>query len=96
LSSVKLAGRSEVTVVWAKALPPENANVVSRTAAMEAANRCEDIMTYLARVPQNRRPALWQTFARTLEVTRQNRPGSSCGIVHRSGNKNRHEGERSA
>src|SRR4026209_2392308 len=53
LSSVKLAGRSEVTVVWANALPAENANVEMRAATTEAAKRCEDIMTYLARMPQN-------------------------------------------
>jgi hypothetical protein len=50
---VKLAGRSDVTVVWATALPAENANVEMRAATTEAAKRCEDIMTYLARLPQN-------------------------------------------
>ena len=53
LSSVKLAGRSDVTVVWANALPAEKANVEMKTATREAAKRCGDIMTYLARMPQN-------------------------------------------
>jgi hypothetical protein len=67
-----------------------------RAATSEAAKRCEDIMTYLARMPQNRRPVLRQEFAQTLEVTRQNRSGSSRGIVHRAHANHRHEGERSA
>jgi hypothetical protein len=50
---VKLAGRSDVTVVWANALPAEKANAEMKAATSEAANRCEDIMTYLARMPQN-------------------------------------------
>jgi hypothetical protein len=50
---VKLAGRSDVTVVCANALPGEKANVETRAATREAAKRCEDIMTYLARMPQN-------------------------------------------
>jgi hypothetical protein len=40
---VKLAGRSDVTVVWANALPAENANVEMKAATSEAAKRCEDI-----------------------------------------------------
>jgi hypothetical protein len=47
-----------VTVVWANALPAENANVEMKTATREAAKRCEDIMTYLARMPQTGRPVL--------------------------------------
>jgi hypothetical protein len=96
LSRVKLAGRSDVTVVWANALPAEKANVEMRAATREAANRCEGIMTCLALIPLNRSPVLRQEFAQMLEVTRQNRPGSSCGMVHRAGANNRHEGERSA
>jgi hypothetical protein len=41
-------------VVWAIALPAEKANVEMRAATRETENRCEDIMTYLARMPQNR------------------------------------------
>jgi len=50
----------------------------------------------VARVPQNRRPVLRRECAQTLEVTRQDCSGSSCGIVHRARANNRHEGERSA
>src|SRR5258707_12434429 len=46
LPRVKLAGRSDVTVVWAKPLPVEKANVEIK-AKSEAAKRCGDIMTYL-------------------------------------------------
>jgi len=53
-------------------------------------------MTYLALIPQNWLPVLRQEFAQMLEVTRQNRSGSSRGIVHRASTSNRHEGERSA
>jgi hypothetical protein len=53
-------------------------------------------MTYLALVPQNGLPVLRREFAQMLEVTRQDRSGSSHGIVHRAGIGNRHEGERSA
>ncbi|MEH2500680.1 hypothetical protein V1294_007159 [Bradyrhizobium sp. AZCC 1678] len=42
-----------MTVVWANALPAENANVEMKAATREAAKRCEDIMTYLARMPQS-------------------------------------------
>ena len=44
----------QLILTRAEALPADNANVVRRTAAREAAKRCEDIMTYLARMPQNR------------------------------------------
>ncbi|WFU17924.1 hypothetical protein [Bradyrhizobium sp. CB3481] len=54
-------------------------------------------MTYLALVPQNWLPVLRQESAQMLEATtRQNRSGSSRGIVHRTATGNRHEGERSA
>jgi carbamoylphosphate synthase large subunit len=85
-----------VTVVWAIALPAENANVEMKAATREAAKRCEDIMTYLARMPKNGLAVPPREFAQTLEVTRQNRSGSSRGIVHRARANNRHEGERSA
>jgi hypothetical protein len=94
LSNVKLAGRSDVTVVWAEALPADNANVVRRTAATEAAKRCEDIMTYLARTPQNRSPALRQEFAQTLEITRPNRRDHATASYTAAGINKRHEGER--
>jgi hypothetical protein len=52
LPRVKLAGRSNVTVVWASALLAEKANIEIKAAANEAAKRCDDIMTYLARMLQ--------------------------------------------
>jgi hypothetical protein len=39
-------------VVWASTLPAEKANIEMKTAANEAAKRCDDIMTYLARMLQ--------------------------------------------
>jgi hypothetical protein len=83
-------------VVWAKALSAEKANVEMKAATSEAAKRCEDIMTYLALIPQNRIPVLRQEFAQMLEITRPICSGSSRGIVHRAATGNRHEGERSA
>src|SRR6476660_23179 len=74
LPRVKLAGRSDVTVVWASALPAEKANVEMKTATSEAAKRCDDIMTYLARIPQKRLGLLQQELAQMLEVT----PTKSC------------------
>src|SRR4029079_6489760 len=69
LPRVKLAGRSDVTVAWASALPAEKANVEMKTATSEAAKRCDDIMTYLARIPQKRLGLLQQELAQMLEVT---------------------------
>src|SRR5450759_1570076 len=45
LPRVKVAGRSEVTVVWASVPLAERANAGSSTAKSEAAKRGEDIMT---------------------------------------------------
>jgi len=44
LGSVKLAGRSEVTVVWARTLAHERV-IVNASAANKQAERCKDIMT---------------------------------------------------
>jgi hypothetical protein len=64
---VKLAGRSEVTVVWASALlPAVMANVEIKAATSEAAKRCDDIMTYLARIPRKEVPDLQQEFAQNF------------------------------
>src|SRR5438445_9685513 len=45
LPSVKLAGGSEVTVVWARTLVAERIKGKTSAAARQAAKRCEDIMT---------------------------------------------------
>src|SRR5438132_1663409 len=51
LPRVKLAGRSDVTVVWARAPLPESGTVEIHATSSETAKRCEDIMTYLPRIP---------------------------------------------
>src|SRR4029079_12467938 len=76
LPRVKLAGRSDVTVAWASALPAEKANVEMKTATSEAAKRYDDIMTYLARIPQKRSGLLQQELAQMLEVTRTKSSGT--------------------
>ncbi|WP_225669798.1 hypothetical protein [Bradyrhizobium hereditatis] len=53
-------------------------------------------MTYLALIPQNWLLVLREELAQMLEITRQNRSGSSRGIVHGVGSIHRHEGERTA
>jgi hypothetical protein len=44
---VKLAGVSDVTVVWASAPPVETANAANSARKRWAAKRCDDIMTCL-------------------------------------------------
>src|SRR3954451_22811515 len=51
LPRVKVAGGSDVTVVWARARL-ETAAAESSATKRTAAKRCEDIMTCLARCPQ--------------------------------------------
>src|SRR5882724_4369924 len=51
LPRVKLAGRSDVTVVWASAPLPESVTVETNATSSETAKRWEDIMTYLPRIP---------------------------------------------
>src|SRR5882724_6106335 len=58
LLSVKLAGRSEVTVVWART-PLEPANVESKTAEAKTAKRCACIIT----CPAQRKPVSRQRYA---------------------------------
>src|SRR5689334_7409169 len=70
LPSVKLAGRSDVTVVWARTPPGEKANVEMKAARNETARRCENIMTCLARIPQKWLRALRQEFAQMFESAR--------------------------
>src|SRR6266481_7301265 len=70
LPRVKLSGRSEVTVVWARTLPVERANVESNAATRDAAKRFEDIMTCSARIPQKWLRVLRQEFAQVREVAR--------------------------
>jgi hypothetical protein len=48
---VKLAGRSDVTMVWASAPLAERVTVETNATSSETAKRCEDIMTYLPRIP---------------------------------------------
>jgi len=98
LASVKLAGRSDVTVVWAKAGPAENAKVVTKAAATsETAKRCEGIMTYLARIPQKRSPVLRPEFAQLLKAKPEpNGSGRAATPYTAAYARNRHEGERSA
>jgi len=45
LASVKVAGRSEVTVVWARTFVAEKVKGKTSAAMKQAAKRCEDIMT---------------------------------------------------
>ena len=53
----------------------EKANVEMKTATSEAAKRCDDIMTYLARIPQKWLALLQPEFAQMLETTRTNLSG---------------------
>jgi hypothetical protein len=53
LGREKLAGRSEVTVVWATAPEAESVTVEINPASSEAARRCGGIMTYLKNPEQH-------------------------------------------
>ena len=55
---IKLAGGSEVTVVWARTPLAEIATAESRVAKKGTAKRDENIMTCLARGPQKWAPVL--------------------------------------
>src|SRR6185295_18476363 len=53
LASVKLAGRSEVTVVWARTCVAEKVKGKTSAATRQAAKRCEDIMTCCSAQAEN-------------------------------------------
>src|SRR4051812_802742 len=65
LPRVKLAGGSEVTVVWASA-PVATANVENSATKTGAAKRCDDIMTYLNAYSETVAPVFRQEYAQFL------------------------------
>src|SRR5207253_6504854 len=68
LPRVKLAGGSEVTVVWASAPLVETANAANSATKKGAAKRCDNIMTYLARIPKRWTPVFRQEYAQFSRV----------------------------
>src|SRR5258707_8802055 len=86
--SVKEAGRSDVTVVWARAPPPERVAVEISAAKSETARRRLDIMTFVVRASPRRLTGLRKQFAkcerygpnRRVQGNRANVHGASVGI----------------
>src|SRR3954452_24025867 len=84
LASVKVAGRSEVTVVWSRTFVAEKANARNSATNEQVKRRCEDIVTCLQARTGNVRGLLAASYTARLPVTRykSESQGPTCRRIY--------------